>query len=76
MKLTEAKLKQMIVEALRKKYDGRDLTWVDDNIPTPDEKLRAMNLTKISIRMKHIFVTRNRLQSPIILFIDFYLTTN
>jgi len=41
MKLTEKKLKQMIVEALRKKYDGRDLTWVDDNIPTPDEKLRA-----------------------------------
>lgn len=41
MKLTEAKLKQMILEALRTKYDARNLTWVDDNIPTPDQKLRA-----------------------------------
>ena len=41
MKLTEAKLKQMILEALKAKYDARDLTWVDDNIPTPDQNLRA-----------------------------------
>ena len=41
MKLTEAKLKQMILEALRAKYDGTGLTWVDDNIPDPDQKLRA-----------------------------------
>ena len=39
MKLTEAKLKQMIVEAINKKYDGR--RFVDLGIPTPDEKLRA-----------------------------------
>ena len=41
MKLTEAKLKQMILEALRTKYDGVGLTSVDDNIPDPDQKLRA-----------------------------------
>jgi len=39
MKLTEAKLKQMILEALKKKYDGT--RFVDFGIPTPDEKLRS-----------------------------------
>tara|TARA_R100001509_G_scaffold160832_1_gene129128 strand:+ start:63 stop:674 length:612 start_codon:yes stop_codon:yes gene_type:complete len=39
MKLTEAKLKQMIVEAIKKKRDGT--RFVDFGIPTPDEKLRA-----------------------------------
>lgn len=39
MKLTEAKLKQMILEALNKKYDGRP--FFDSGILTPDEKLRA-----------------------------------
>ena len=41
MKLTEEKLKQMILETLKSKYDARDLTWVHDNIPTPDQNLRA-----------------------------------
>ena len=41
MKLTEEKLKQMILETLKTKYDARDLTWVHDNIPTPDQNLRA-----------------------------------
>ena len=39
MKLTEAKLKQMILEALRKSYDGTP--FVDFGIPTPDDELRA-----------------------------------
>ena len=39
MKLTETKLKQMIVEALKKKYDGTP--FVDFGIPTADEKLRS-----------------------------------
>lgn len=39
MRLTEAKLKQMILEALNKKYDGRP--FFDSGILTPDEKLRA-----------------------------------
>tara|TARA_Y100001937_G_scaffold115615_1_gene166620 strand:+ start:713 stop:1303 length:591 start_codon:yes stop_codon:yes gene_type:complete len=39
VKLTEAKLKQMIVEALKKKYDGT--RFVDFGIPTPDEALRS-----------------------------------
>ena len=39
MKLTEAKLKQMIFEAITKKPDATGS--VDFVIPTPDEKLRA-----------------------------------
>ena len=39
VKLTEAKLKQMILEALEKKYDGT--RFVDFGILTPDEKLKA-----------------------------------
>ena len=39
MKLTEAKLRQMILEALEKKYDGT--RFVDFGILTPDEKLKA-----------------------------------
>ena len=35
MKLTEAKLKQMILEAFRTRYN------LDSGIPTPDEKLRS-----------------------------------
>ena len=35
MELTEAKLKQMILEAFRTRYN------LDSGIPTPDEKLRS-----------------------------------
>ena len=39
MKLTEAKLKQMILEAYKKKYDGTGI--VDFGIPSADERLRS-----------------------------------